>query len=92
MLDACKEAGQEVNMEKTKYMFMSHHQTTEQNHYTKVANKSFENVTKFKYFIIMATNQNCIHREAKNRLNSGNACYRGIQNVLSSMWYLKCTD
>jgi hypothetical protein len=31
-LDACKEVGLEVNTEKTKNMFMSHHQTTGQNH------------------------------------------------------------
>jgi hypothetical protein len=32
LLDASKEAGLQVNMNKTKYMIMSHHQTTEQNH------------------------------------------------------------
>jgi hypothetical protein len=30
------------------YMVISHHQTTGQNHCIKVANKSFENVAKFK--------------------------------------------
>jgi hypothetical protein len=38
LLDASKEVCLEV---KTKYMFMSHHQTTGQNHYIKAANKSF---------------------------------------------------
>jgi hypothetical protein len=28
LLDASKEVGLDVNAEKTKYMFMSHHQTT----------------------------------------------------------------
>jgi hypothetical protein len=42
VLDASKEIGLEVNSEKTKYMFMSHHQTAGQNNYIKVANKSFE--------------------------------------------------
>jgi hypothetical protein len=32
LLDAGKEVGLEVNAEKTKYMFMSHHQTTGQYH------------------------------------------------------------
>jgi hypothetical protein len=41
LLDASKEVGLEINTEKTKYMFMSHHQATKQNLYSKVANKSF---------------------------------------------------
>jgi hypothetical protein len=43
LLDASKEIGLEVNSEKTKYMFMSRHQTTGQSNYIKEANKSFEN-------------------------------------------------
>jgi hypothetical protein len=49
VLDASKETGLEVNSEKTKYMFMSCHQTAGQSNYTRVANKSFEKVAKFKY-------------------------------------------
>jgi hypothetical protein len=30
------------------------------------------------------TNQNFIHEEIKSRLNSGNACYHAVQNILSS--------
>jgi hypothetical protein len=40
VLDASDEVDLEVNTQKTKYIFMSHHQTTGQNHYIKVANKS----------------------------------------------------
>jgi hypothetical protein len=29
-------------------------------------------------------NQNCIHKEIKSRLNSGNVCYQTVQNLLSS--------
>jgi hypothetical protein len=65
-------------------MFMSRHQTRGQNHFIKVTNKSFENVTKFKYFEMMLKNQNCIHEEIKSRLYSGNACYHAVQNLLSS--------
>jgi hypothetical protein len=49
LLDASKEIGLEVNSEKTKYMFMSRHQTAAQSNYIRVANKSFEKVSKFKY-------------------------------------------
>jgi hypothetical protein len=41
LLYASKEIGLEVNSEKTKYMFMSHHQTAGQSNYIRVANKSF---------------------------------------------------
>jgi hypothetical protein len=82
LLDASKETGLDVNTEKTKYMFiMSDHQITGQNH-TKVANKSFENVEMLKYLGTMITNQNYIHKEIKSRLNSGNACYRAVHNLL----------
>jgi hypothetical protein len=30
------------------------------------------------------TNQSFIHEEIQSRMNSGNACYRSVQNVLSS--------
>jgi hypothetical protein len=49
LLDDSKEIGLEVNSEKTKYMFMSRHETTGQSNYKRVANKSFEKVAKFKY-------------------------------------------
>jgi hypothetical protein len=30
------------------------------------------------------TNQNLIQEEIKRKLNSGNACYHSVQNILSS--------
>jgi hypothetical protein len=45
---------------------MSHHQNTGQNHNIKIANSSFENVTKLKYFGMAAANRNFIHAEIKN--------------------------
>jgi len=47
--DANKGVGLEVNAEKTRCMFMSHHQATGQNHNLIINNKSFENMARFKY-------------------------------------------
>jgi hypothetical protein len=41
-------------------------------------------VAKFRYFGTTAMNQNGIYQEIKSRLNSGNACYHAVQNLLSS--------
>jgi hypothetical protein len=41
-------------------------------------------VAEFKYLVTILTNQNDIHDEIKCRLNSGNACYYSVQNLLSS--------
>jgi hypothetical protein len=64
-------------------MIMSHHLNTGQNQNIRIANESFKNVKKFKYLGMTLTNQNYIHDEIKSRLNSRNACYHSVQNILS---------
>jgi hypothetical protein len=85
-MDASKEVGLVLNVEKTKYEYMSlsHHQNVGRNQELKIANRSFENVSQIKYLGTTVTNQNLIQEEIKRRLNSGNACYHSVQNLLSS--------
>jgi hypothetical protein len=50
LIDIIKEAGLELNAEKTKHMLLSRHQNVGQNHNMKTANGSFENISQFRYF------------------------------------------
>jgi hypothetical protein len=65
-IEVSKEVGLEVNTEKTKYVLIFHHQNAEQIHNTKTANRSSENVTKFKYLGSTVTNKNLIYEEIKS--------------------------
>jgi hypothetical protein len=65
-------------------MLLSRHQNVGRNRDIKIANRSFENVSQFKYLGTTITNQNLIQEEIKIRLNSSNACYHSVQNLLSS--------
>jgi hypothetical protein len=65
-------------------MLVSRCQKAGQRQRIKIGNMSFESVAKFKYPGTTLTDQNCIHEEIKNRLNSGNACYHSVQSLLSS--------
>jgi hypothetical protein len=84
LLEASRDIGLEINAEKTKNMIMSRHPNSGQNQNIRIANESFEKVAIFKYLGTKLTNQNDIHDEIKSRLNSGNACYYSVQNILSS--------
>jgi hypothetical protein len=85
LVDASNEIGLEINVEKTKYMLLSRHQNVGQNRDIKIARRSFENVPQFKYLERTVTNKHFIQEEIKRRLNSGNACYHSVQNLLSSL-------
>jgi sorting nexin-29 len=63
LLDASTEVGLEVNPEKTKYMLMSRSQKTGQKYSIKIANRSFEDVAKFKYLGTTLTDQNHMHKK-----------------------------
>jgi hypothetical protein len=65
-------------------MLLSRHQNVGQNRDIKIANRSFENVSQFKYLRTIVTSQNLIQEEIKRRLNSGNACCHSVQNLPSS--------
>jgi hypothetical protein len=41
-------------------------------------------VAEFRYLGIVLTNQNCINKEIKSKLNLGNACYHSVQSLVSS--------
>jgi hypothetical protein len=76
LIDASKEVGLEINVDKTKYMLLSRHQNVGQNWDIKMC--------QFKYLWMTVTNQNLIQGEVKMRLNSGNAYYHSVQSLLSS--------
>jgi hypothetical protein len=57
LIDASKEVGQEVNIEKTKYMLPPCHQNAEQNHGIWIDIRCFENVEQFLYLETTITNQ-----------------------------------
>jgi hypothetical protein len=81
-----KYVGLEVNTEK--YMLLPRHQNAGQNHNTNIANRFFENVAQFKYLGTTVTYKN-LFEEIKSRLNSRNAWFHLVQNLLFSRLSLK---
>jgi hypothetical protein len=78
LLDASKKVRLEVYPENTKYMLMSRRHKKGQKLSIKIANRSFEDVAKFIYLRTTLTDQNCMHKEIKSRLNLG---------MLASIWF-----
>jgi hypothetical protein len=83
LIDVSMEVGLEINVEKTKYMLLSHHQNVGRSPDIKIESRSFENVSQFKYLETTLTNENLIQEEIK-RLHSGNACYHKVQTFVFS--------
>jgi hypothetical protein len=84
LTNASTEVGLEVRVQKTKNILLFRHQNVGQSRDIKIANRSFEHVSQFKYLGTTVTNQNLIQEEIKRRLNYGNACYHSVQDLLSS--------
>jgi hypothetical protein len=61
LIDASKELGLEVNIEKIKYILVTCYQNADQNQDIKIANRPFENVSQFKYSGATVTSQNLIY-------------------------------
>jgi hypothetical protein len=71
-----------------KFLLLSLHRNAGQNQEIKIANRPFENVSQFRYLGTTVTNQNSVQEKIR-RLNSGNACYHSVQNLLSSRLFSK---
>jgi 3'-phosphoadenosine 5'-phosphosulfate sulfotransferase len=78
-------------VQKSKYVhLLSRHQNAGQNRDIRIANSSFESAT-VEILETTVTNRNLILEEIQKRLNSGNACYRLVRNLLPSRLLSKHT-
>jgi hypothetical protein len=67
--DAGKGVGLGVNVEKTKYMLVSCDQNAGQNRDMKIANRTFENLSEYRYLGTTVTNEKLIQDEIRQRQN-----------------------
>jgi MarR-like DNA-binding transcriptional regulator SgrR of sgrS sRNA len=80
LIDASKQVGLEINV----YRLLTRHQNIGQNRDIKIASRSFENLSHFKYFGMTVSNKSLTHKEIKKRLISDKACYHSVQRFSSS--------
>jgi hypothetical protein len=71
-------------VKKTGYVFMCYELTAGQNRKLKVADKSFDDVARFKYLGMTLPNQNCLHEEIESILYSRSVSHHLVQNLLFS--------
>jgi hypothetical protein len=88
VIDTIEEVGLEVNTKKIKCLLMSHHQNTAQNHNIKIANRSFQNMAKFKYLRKRVTNHKLTNEEMM-KSNLSNACYIKFRTFCLLVYCLK---
>jgi hypothetical protein len=83
----CCECGDEPSgsctMELVSYMLMPSCLKAGQKQSIKTVNRSSEDVAQLKYLRAILTDQNCMHKQIKIRINSGNASYHSVQSILS---------
>jgi hypothetical protein len=65
-------------------MLMSCYEKAGKKHSIRISNELFEDVAEFRYLGTTLTDQNCMHKEIKSRLNLGNVCSLSVQCILSS--------
>jgi len=73
-------------------MVMSPDQNAGRSQNMKIDSTPFEVVEQFKYLGTSLTHQNYIQEEIKRRLNSRNACYLSMQDLLSSSLLSTASD
>jgi hypothetical protein len=64
------------------YVFPSRYRDAGQNHSSKMANKTFQSVRKYRYLGTVVKILNSICGKIDSRLNSGEACCYSVQNLL----------
>ena len=73
-----------MNADNTKYMVMSRDQNIGSRQNINFNNSSFERVEEIKYLGKTLTYQNSVQEEIKSRLQTGNAYYHPVPNLLPS--------
>jgi hypothetical protein len=55
----------------------------------RIVSRNYHKIPEMKLFKAAVVDDHDIHGEIKGRLNSGNACYYSVQNLLPSRFILK---
>ena len=84
LVPARKEIELDVDAVKYNYMVMSRDQNAGRSHNINADNSSCGRVEEFEYLGTTLRTQSSVHEDSKGRLNSGNACYHSVHNLLSS--------